>query len=235
MNSKTSRSGTQLRKLGALLCFVAISIAPSSCAPALPAGNQGNSSPGQGKKSGQTFVYIPAPQASGINQFRIGSSGELVALKPPLALADQVVTGLVVDNAGRYAYVLDGSGHIFHCDIAENGVLKSRKVTNIPGGLSNGYLLLDQAQRMVYLAGNQNQRIERFSMTENGVLKPLTPIFIPEAFTTNAELSPSSKLLIVTYARQKDMQAVISQKSGATIPLPIHYDVFRLDGTTSPV
>jgi 6-phosphogluconolactonase (cycloisomerase 2 family) len=80
----------------------------------------------------ETFVYIADFQPGGIAQFRIGKDGGLTPLSPARARVGKGATRIVVDKAGRFAYVQNKEGIISHCQINGNETLSAQLVADIP-------------------------------------------------------------------------------------------------------
>lgn len=158
-------------------------------APVTPNGNSSNwihlSAPSI-DPSGKYF-YLSNWGGENVSEFKIGSAGHLLALKPFTVPAGTGPTAIAIDPKGRFAYVANfGSNNISQYKVGMDGQLKPLDPPTISSGENPTDLSVDQSGRYLYAVNFGSSNISEYKIGPFGRLVKLIPAVV------GAGLSPTA-------------------------------------------
>ncbi len=112
-----------------------------------------------------------------VDQYAIGSDGELTPLSPASAPAQVEPTAIVADPVAYFVYVANGqSGTISQYAVTSSGGLSPLSPSAVTTTVGYpDYLSIDPQGRYLYVSGTLDGTIAQYAIASNGTLSPMSP------------------------------------------------------------
>ena len=127
------------------------------------------------------YVYVANAEAGGIYQYRIGSGGALLPLKPASISTPLTATYVVANPTGPYLYATAGTAGIYQFNIGADGTLAPMSTPSVGGAQVEFAISMDPQGKYLFVAG-----LDTFSSTPIILVYPIgssgaagTPTVVP--------------------------------------------------------
>ncbi len=99
------------------------------------------------------YVYVASAEAGAIYQYRIGSGGALLPLKPASISTPMIATYVVANPAGPYLYATAGSAGIYQFNIGADGTLAPMSTPSVGAAKVEFAISMDPQGKYLFVAG----------------------------------------------------------------------------------
>jgi len=165
------------------------------------------------------YVYVANAQAGAIYQYRIGSGGGLLPLKPASISTPLTATYVVANPAGPYLYATAGTSGIYQFNIGSDGTLAPMSTPSVGAAQVEFAISMDPQGKYLFVAG-----LDKFASTPVILVYPIgssgaagTPTEVPNtAQGTAVAINP---LETHVYQATNDGLSIYSFFDGLMSPL----------------
>jgi 6-phosphogluconolactonase (cycloisomerase 2 family) len=166
------------------------------------------------------FAWVANAGDRTVSQYAIDGNGRLSALSPATVTLGAVPFQVVVDPAGRHAYVVS-SKSVAQYAVGADGTLTALSPATVSSGSGSIAIVLEPSGRFAYVADGSGSTVSQFSVGADGALTPLGTATVATGMVPiGIAVDPTGRFVYVTNGGDNTVSQYSIGSDGALAPLP---------------